>query len=301
MANVPILFLIFNRPDTTARVFEAIRAARPERLYIAADGPRAGREAEIELCAETRRITAAVDWPCEVTTLFREEHMGCGRAVSSAISWFFNSEPEGVILEDDCLPGVDYFPYCSELLAKYRHEEKVMFIGSTNFQGSIKRGDASYYFSSYSHVWGWASWRRAWEKNDFEQRNITRGEFEAIVKERFLTKAEQVYWHFIFRQMLKHKIDTWDYQWQFSIWRSGGITVIPNCNLVSNIGYSGTHSGDEGDMHMNMPTSAILPIVHNKGLIVDREADLWFYEHHIMPAKKQFLHKILSKPRHLFS
>jgi len=116
----PVLFLIFNRPDTTTRVFEAIRAARPERLYVAADGPRMTREGEAERCAEARRIATAVDWPCEVKTLFRETNLGCRAAVSGAITWFFEHEEEGIILEDDCLPDPSFFPYCTELLAHYR-------------------------------------------------------------------------------------------------------------------------------------------------------------------------------------
>src|SRR5690349_2048344 len=129
-----ILFLVFNRPETTARVFEAIRAAQPPRLYVAADGPRASRIGESERCDLTRRIASAVDWPCDITTLFRAANLGCKNAVSSAISWFFEHEEEGVILEDDCLPDPSFFRYCDELLAHYRDDTRIGLISGNNFQ-----------------------------------------------------------------------------------------------------------------------------------------------------------------------
>ena len=295
--KTPVLFIVFNRPDSTARVFGALRAVRPASLYVAADGPRNGRAGEAELCAEVRSIATAVDWPCEVKTLFREENLGCGRAVSGAISWFFEHEPEGIILEDDCFPAPEFFPYCVEMLERYRDEEKVMHIGSTNFQDGLKRGGSSYYFSSYAHVWGWATWRRAWNKYDFDVHSLTRREFGALMEIRFGTKTERSYWRWIYDRMAKGKIDTWDYQWQFSVWRSGGVAVIPNTNLVSNIGIVGTHSGGPEDPHINMPTGNILPIVHNTRIFADREADLWFYEHHLKADKKNMFQLIINKIR----
>src|SRR5262249_20722231 len=160
--KIPVLFLIFNRPNTTARVMEAIRTAGPGRLYVAADGPRDGNADEAKRCAEVRRIATQVDWPCEVQTLFRERNLGCRQAVSSAITWFFEQEQEGIILEDDCLPSPSFFPYCAELLARFRNDERIMCITGCNFQQDMKGYPYSYYFSKYHHVWGWATWRRAW-------------------------------------------------------------------------------------------------------------------------------------------
>ena len=162
----PILFLVFNRPDVTQRVFDAIRQARPPKLYIAADGPRKNKVGEVERCALVQEIVSQVDWPCEVSKLIRQENLGCKIAISSAIDWFFSKEPEGIILEDDCLPHPDFFPYCDELLERYRNNERVGMISGDNFQNGIKRGDGDYYFSQFCHIWGWASWARAWKKYD---------------------------------------------------------------------------------------------------------------------------------------
>lgn len=293
--KTPVLFLVFNRPDTSARVFAAIRTARPERLYVAADGPRAGRGGEAELCAETRRIATAVDWPCEVKTLFRDANLGCGRAVSDAISWFFDNEPEGVILEDDCLPNQDFFGYCAELLERYRHEEKIMHIGGTNYQEGVKRGQGSYYYSAYSHVWGWASWRRAWQRYGFNVRNMPADKFEGVLKEYFSAKSERSYWRWIYNKMVQEQIDTWDYQWQFSIWLVKGVSVIPNSNLVSNIGNVGTHVDIGENKSLNIPTENVLPLTHPATVEIDQEADLWFYLQYVKPGRKNIFQRIISR------
>src|SRR5262249_47548369 len=162
LTKVPVLFLVFNRPETTARVMEAIRAAGPERLYVAADGPRDSKTGEAEHCAEVRQLAMNVDWPCDVRTLFRDRNLGCRRAVSSAITWFFEQEPEGIILEDDCLPSFDFFPYCAELLERYRDDERVMAICGSAYADVSSDYPHSYYFSYYADMWGWATWRRAW-------------------------------------------------------------------------------------------------------------------------------------------
>ncbi len=166
--GTPVLFLIFNRPDTTTRVFEAIREARPSRLYVAADGPRADKEGEAQRCLETRKITEAVDWPCEVRRLYREENLGCKLAVSSAITWFFTHEEEGIILEDDCLPDQSFFPFCAAMLERYRDDGRIMMVLGTSLLPPGGGPDADYLFTQYFLIWGWATWRRAWEKYDIE-------------------------------------------------------------------------------------------------------------------------------------
>ena len=166
MTSVPVLFLIFNRPDTTALVMEAIRAARPARLYVAADGPRPGCPGDAERCAEARRVVTAVDWPCQVKTLFRETNLGCRKAVSSAIDWLFACEEEGIILEDDCVPTSDFFSFCGELLERFRDDKQIMAICGSCYAEAEPNYRASYYFSYYADPWGWATWRRAWRLYD---------------------------------------------------------------------------------------------------------------------------------------
>jgi hypothetical protein len=233
-----LLFLVFNRPEPTARVFEAIRRARPSRLYVAADGARAGRPEEAERCAATRRIATAVDWPCEVKTLFRDRNLGCKHAVSSAIDWFFENEAEGIILEDDCLPDPSFFPYCDQLLEHYRDDERVALISGDNFQFGARHGDASYYFSRYVHIWGWASWRRVWQHYDREARNWpafqARGGLGKVLGSR---PREIRHWEHIFSAVHAGRIDTWDYQLNLAIWSHGMVSVLPQQNLISNIGF----------------------------------------------------------------
>ena len=158
-----ILILLFNRPETTIRVFDKISQIKPQRLYIASDGPRKNIDGEKEKVKKVREIATRVDWPCEVKTLFRNENLGCKKGVSSAITWFFEQEEQGIILEDDCVPNLDFFTFCESLLDRYAEDERVSVITGNNFQNNKWRGDASYYFSKYNHCWGWASWRRSWK------------------------------------------------------------------------------------------------------------------------------------------
>ena len=158
-----VLFLLFNRPDTTTHVFEKIRQIKPQRLYVASDGPRESYDGEIEKVIKAREIASKVDWPCELKTLFRDKNLGCKKGVSSAITWFFEHEEQGIILEDDCIPNLDFFNFCENLLIRYSRDKRIFTITGSNFQNGKWRGDASYYFSKKFHCWGWATWKRAWK------------------------------------------------------------------------------------------------------------------------------------------
>lgn len=264
MFTKPVLFLIFNRLDTTKQVFEAIRQAKPPRLYIASDGPRENREGEAEKVQKVRDyVLSNIDWDCELKTLFRDENLGCGKAVSGAITWLFENEEDGIILEDDCLPHPTFFSYCEELLDYYKDNEQVMTIGSNQFF-DFKYGDASYYFESIHQSWGWASWRRAWKKYDFTLENIPKWKIEEGLFYIYNNDEMREYWLNIYYQMINRKIDTWDYQWVFSIIANNGLCVIPNTNLMTNIGFSGeaTHTGDKNNPLANNPSFDIGRIIH---------------------------------------
>ena len=227
--------MIFNRPGLTRLSFEAIRQAGPPRLYVAADGPRRERPGDEALCQETRAVATAVDWPCEVFPLFRKRNHGCKTACSSAVSWFFANEPEGVVIEDDCVPHPDFFPYCDELLERYRDTPEVMLIGGSNYQYGKKRGNASYYFSIYPHIWGWAGWRRTWARYDIRMEGLERyiktrmrghighdGACKAMMRKFML---------------VEQGIDSaWSFPLVYSLWQQQGLSIIPNVNLVGNTG-----------------------------------------------------------------
>ncbi len=290
MLNTPVLFLIFNRPDTTRQVFAKIREIQPRQLFIAADGPR-NIPGEAEKCALTRKtVMDAIDWDCEVKTLFRTENLGCGLAVSDAISWFFDSVEMGIILEDDCLPDPTFFSFCETLLDKYKNDERVSIIGGTNYQLENNTTD-SYYFSIYSHIWGWATWRRTWKLYEY---NITSYD-KKIIRNHFKTCKETNYWDSIYKNpdTLK-KINTWDYQLQYVNFKHNKISIIPNTNLVKNIGLlNGTHTGTEvPDFHFKRRFGNIEKIIHPIYIQRDYEADLYFYENMLSLPEPSFATKV---------
>lgn len=266
-----VLFIVFNRPDTTREVMAAIRAAQPQRLYVAADGARPGRAGEAERCAETRRIATGIDWPCTVRTLLRERNLGCRQAVSSAISWFFEQEEEGIILEDDCLPHPSFFGFCAELLEHWRQDKRIMSICGTNLGLPVRHGDASYGFTRTPHCWGWASWRRAWAEYDIRLESWPAfrdaGRLEDVLRDRRLRGC----YRRVFDRLHAGSIDTWDWQWSYACWRSNGLCAVPRDNLVSNIGFGATATHTTGSSPLAcLPTRAIaLPLSHPRHLLVD--------------------------------
>ncbi|MES2568234.1 MAG: glycosyltransferase family 9 protein [Bacteroidota bacterium] len=291
MFDTPILFIVFNRPDVTLTVFNEIRKAKPRQLFIAADGPRANRSSDFELCRETREIFNQIDWPCSVKTLFRTENLGCGKSVSSAINWFFEHVEQGIILEDDCLPHPSFFMYCQDLLEYHKDNDKVMHIGGVNFQNGIERGDASYYFSGITHVWGWASWRRAWKNYNFDTTDFYTFVRENKIYNYFENETLALYWLDHFKNMYYHKIDTWDHQWTYAILNHGGLSIIPNTNLISNIGFrdDATHTSTFNPVYAYARTSEIeRPLKHPRKIEIDREADFYFFNDvEAMPLKKE--------------
>jgi len=301
MLKTPVLFLIFNRPDTTSKVFEKIRAIKPERLYIAADGPRPNISSDKEKCALARSVVDLIEWDCQVKTLFREANTGCGKGVSDAITWFFTEVEEGIILEDDCVPDNSFFAFCEQLLSYYKNSEKIMHIGGTNFQDANKQYTASYYFSSIAHVWGWATWKRAWNKYSFDINGLD--DFKKFKKINHYYNDNKIieYWHSIFDRMRRHEIDTWDYQWTYSIWNNKGLSIIPKVNLVSNIGFDEDATHTKGSSKFdNMTTNYIYSIHHPDVITQDREADVYTFYHHYsqaaasVPMFKRFLKRIAN-------
>jgi hypothetical protein len=272
----PILFLIFNRPESTQRVFEAIRAARPKHLYIAADGPRQANPDDMSLCSQTREIVNQIDWDCQLETLFRTKNSGCKRGVSEAINWFFAQEEEGIILEDDCLPANSFFKFCDELLDRYRDDTRIRHITGCNLQFGKVWSEASYYFSNRVHVWGWATWKRAW--NDYD---ITLGKYDAAQVKQGMKKiysddlvAEA--WTRIFIDQKAGKVNSWAYPLDFANFLNGGLVIIPNQNLISNIGFSAgaTNTLAEESIYANIPLIEIDQITHPTEIIPQIRADL---------------------------
>lgn len=249
--EIPVLFIIFNRPSSQRFVFERIRDLKPKQLFVAADGARKNVEGEVQLCKEARQIIEiGVDWDCELHLLYRDENFGCGLAVSSAITWFFEQVDEGIILEDDTVPQPGFFNYCAELLVKYRDDRSVMHIGGNSFHDSANRKatESSYYFSRFPFIWGWATWKRAWKLYDFEI-IVKATEHERInwLNPIFENESIKNYWINLYRKVEILDVGfTWDYQWFLTIWKNEGKCILPNRNLVKNIGWgdAATHTTD---------------------------------------------------------
>ena len=237
MFDTPILYLIFNRPNLVEITFSAICEIKPKKLFIAADGPRLDNLDDVLNCMLARQyVLSKIDWECDVKTLFRDTNYGCGIAVSSAISWFFEDVEEGIILEDDCLADKSFFNFCALLLNKYRSNHKILHINGSNHQFGIKRGFSDYYYSVYPHIWGWATWKRAWNLYDFKM-----SDFRLYQHKNYFKKYAQIS---LMMYVFNSKIDTWDIQWVYSVFKYKGLVITPNINLITNVGFdeNATHT-----------------------------------------------------------
>ncbi len=295
--NKPVAFFLFNRPETTRQVFAAIREARPPILLVVADGPRLCVVGEEQLCVQARSIIDGVDWDCRLLTNYSEQNLGCMRRVSSGLNWVFQQVEEAIILEDDCLPDPSFFRYCQVLLDRFKDEPRIAQISGVNFQFGRLRSPYSYYFSRYNHIWGWASWRRAWEMNDngmdcwhdFRDSGRLAG---------ILSCSEEVgYWTTVLDRVHAGEIDTWDCRWTLSCWRHNLLTVIPAINLVSNIGFGpgATHT-PVPNRYANMQAEVVqFPLCHPPGIQVDLDADT--YTGRTMFREPSIIRRLLSALR----
>ena len=244
MFETPILFLIFNRPDTAQIVFAEIKKLRPKYLFVAADGPRQDKDGDQIKCEQSRDIIKQIDWDCELKVLFRDKNLGCKLAISSAIDWFFDQVEEGVILEDDCLPNDSFFEFCRAMLATYKEDERVMMIGGTNYLFNKIKMENSYFFTRNFAIWGWATWRRSWRLYDIEMKDwpYHRKQLKFVFKNFNLVQFFKRHYDLVYHD----KIDTWDLQWHYSCLFQFGLCIAPKYNLVTNIGESGTHTPKAG-------------------------------------------------------
>lgn len=300
--STPVAFVVFNRPDTTHAVFQRIREAKPATLLVVADGPRAGRPGEADMCRQTREIATGVDWDCEVLCNFATENLGCKRRVSSGLDWVFQTVEEAIVLEDDCVPSSSFFRFCDELLARYRHDSRVMQICGSNLLRGIEVGPVvqdSYYFSRYGPIWGWASWRRAWKHYDVTLASWPRSRDSGAYKEFCHGRGEEKFRYQLYEKLHRGEIDTWDYQWGFEKLNRGGLSVVPRLNLISNIGFgvNATH------VHTNSHSLACLaaaeiafPLVHPSLISADREMDRLYSRTLVSPSWATRLSRRIWRP-----
>lgn len=274
--TTPIAFIIFNRADTTKRVFAEIAKARPPMLLVVGDGPRANRSGEAEKVAATRAIIERVDWDCEVLTNFSEVNLGCKQRVSSGIDWVFEQVETAIFLEDDCLPDPTFFRFCQEMLERYRHDQRIGMISGDNFQFGRRRNDDSYYFSKHVHVWGWATWRDRWAGSyDVAMARWPRIRDEGWLGDMVGNRREAAYWQNIFERVHRGEINSWAYQWVFANWVEGRMSVLPAVNLISNVGFDENATHTHGaSIYANMKVEPMdFPLRHPEIVLPHREAD----------------------------
>ena len=276
MYDTPILFLIFNREDTTQRVFDSIRQQKPKHLFVAADGARKHKPGEAETCQRVRDIIKQVDWDCELKTLFRDENLGCKMAVSSAITWFFENVEQGIILEDDCLPDPSFFPYCEELLNRYKDDTRIGHITGNNFLSGTVEKAFSYDFCTYPHIWGWATWRRAWKNYDvnFPFWNEQKDKRSDLLH----NKRETIYFSSFISDTIHNRngINTWDIQWLFTLRTQNQLTIYPAVNLVTNIGLgdsNAVHTSKKSKKYTISASAISFPLRHPKCVVRNKKID----------------------------
>jgi hypothetical protein len=286
----PVIFMIFNRPDTTRQVFDTIRAAKPSKLLVVADGPRTDKPGEAEKCAATREIIDGVDWDCDVQRNFSDTNLGCRLRVSSGITWAFGLVDKAIILEDDCVASASFFHYCAELLDRYESDERIMMVsGDNHLFGQAEAAD-SYYFSRYPHVWGWATWRRAWAKYDLDMTLWPEIRERKLFDQYLPLMSERSQWESAFQNVYDGKIDTWDYQWVYSIWANSGLCAAPARNLVRNIGFhaEATHTKLDSVYSTLRADDLSLPLTHPPTLLASVDTDKAEAQLRISQAKAPF-------------
>jgi hypothetical protein len=272
--DTAIAMFLFNRPVLTARVFAEVRRARPSRLLLVADGPR--DEQERARCDRAREAVEQVDWDCEVSRNYSDGNLGCRQRMSSGIDWVFGRVDEAILLEDDCLPDPSFFRFCSELLDRYRGDERVMMISGDNFQQGHRRTTHSYYFSRIPHIWGWATWRRAWRYFDDRLRKWRDLRDDHFLDCLFDHPQFARAYRRIFDETAAGRIDTWDHQWAFAFWQQNGLCVLPETNLITNLGFGpdATHTRNAASADAAIPTAPIrFPLEHPPAIAACAKAD----------------------------
>ena len=295
----PILFLLFNRPDLTLKSFEKIREAKPPRLYISIDGPRDENKIDKKKIEDVKKIFLNINWKCELKTLYHKKNLGCRYAVSKAITWFFNNEKEGIIMEDDNLPHEDFFMFCETLLNHYRNNHNILTISGDNFLQEKTKMSYSYYFSKYFMGWGWATWRRTWNLYEQSMSFWPKWKLSNEWKKKIPDNIERLYWEKNFNNVHEKNFNSMAYVFLASLWfgNSKGVNVIPNVNLVSNIGHrsDATHT-TKVDKRSNLPVTSIGKIIHQKKIRENKEFDKYVFNNHFGGKNLRITRSIIYIP-----
>lgn len=303
-SDTAVLLILFNRPDTALHALNAIRQSESQRLYVAADGPRPEKPGEFELCQRTRDVVNKVDWACEVKTLFQDYNHGCARGVSCAITWFFEHESEGIILEDDCIPHPDFFRFSQIMLNKYRNQKNISMISGTNFLQDIIRAEHSYYFSAFSNVWGWASWRDRWNGFTLSFTEEAKEEIQSTIRLQMPKKHQTLLMQNWLHEIQRGTLDSWAIPFALYNMCLNRLSIVPTQNLVSNIGFGpdATHTVQPAQGISHLKTDGIKTLIHPDRILQNRKADRLYLDLVLCPPPtlwqrlSKFLYSILPNP-----
>ena len=305
MFDTPVILFCFNRPTTVQTVFAQIARLKPKKLYLVADGPRKNHPDDIMLCAQVQNIILAIDWECQISTLFFEDNQGCRKAFLQGLNWIFTQENHAIILEDDCVPDLTFFTFCQELLDLYEDQPQIMSIAGFRYLPDNINSAKSYCFSKYTQSWGWATWKRAWSLMDAELTTWDDLQQASWLDTYLLNQDYSTYWRHIFNKM-KNGMDTWDYAWIYSCWKNSGLTIHPNVNLISPIGFglNATHNRDEAHPAAFRKTIPMaFPLRHPGEIILQNHFEEWVEEHYFSGMNKRRIHlgfsRILTKRRQM--
>lgn len=290
MLNTPVLLICFNRADHASQVLAKIVEAKPKDLYVFLDHWREDRPGEQEKCEEVRALIEEIglmNKDITLHTLYPDHNLGCGPGPMTALNWFFSENEMGIVLEDDAVPHPDFFGYCEELLEKYKDDESVRAIGSMHLDDRTY-GDGSYYFSMMNRTFcAWATWARAWKDFDLYHRNVTRKQFDRVLKDYGCALRMREYWCDRLAEVQKdaYHNSSWDQQFWMSIWLHHGKGIMPNVNLSTNIGFdaTATHGSDPNSAGANRETFPILPLKHPTDTSIHHDADQRFQEIYFEP------------------
>jgi hypothetical protein len=238
--NTPVLLIAHRRPRETGRLVRAILSVRPERVYLATDGPRPDVPSDADQCVKVRELLRTADWPGDVEYLIQKENLGPRMMVPAAVDWALSQSERLIILEDDCLPHGTFFRYCDELLERYQNEPQVMMISGTN-PAPWRRGPR-YRFSAYGTMWGWATWASAWQ-SFWHARELIYDQaldLHALAQRVWRDPAEQRFWAAMYERLRLGHTAGWDYEWTLARLLRNGLSAMPRRNLVTNIGFGGS-------------------------------------------------------------
>ena len=273
MIQTPVAIFIFNRPHCTEQLVHALAVVRPANLFVIADGPR--NTSDIELCEQTRAIIDQIDWPCTIVKRYATSNIGCRESIPNGLNWVFEQVDACIILEDDCIPQPSFFPFCQELLSRYKHDERVMTVGGHRSDGPNELGTESYYFSKYPSVWGWATWKEKWAKYDLNMHQWAELKDSKWLDDVLQTSKAAAYWSRMFDQM-KNGLDAWDYALAYSCWLHNGLSIRSRVNMISNVGFGNdathTHQTEMADIYAN-PIDIEFPLKHPPAISIDKEID----------------------------